>query len=367
MIVSRVFALLIIVAATLWIGSGVLGRTDDPAKSTATPQEPAERPPFQVAVFTVNAEDHARGLVLSGHTEADDRARAVARTRGSIVELDVRRGDWVEKGDALATLSDEAREAQVAQAEAMLQKRQADIDIKLKLIERGIVPANDKNQLQADLRAAEAALAAARAEHERGVVRAPIAGMVSNVPVTRGEALQPDDVVAEIIALDPMLAIVEVAERRLGNIAVGDRAKAHLVTGQIVEGIVRYVSPTGSPGTRTYRVEVELDNSDHTIADGVTAEVEFRLAPVAAVRVPRSALTFSAAGELSLRTVGDDDIVATVPVSIVEDDLELVWVSGPADGTTIIVQGHDFVADGQKVAPVPVEGTRAAPDLISRS
>ena len=49
------------------------------------------------------------------------------------------------------------------------------------------------------------------------------------------------------------------------------------------------------------------------IPDGVTAEVEFKLAPVEAVRMPRSALTFSAEGELSVRTVGADGIVATVP------------------------------------------------------
>ena len=55
-------------------------------------------------------------IVLSGRTEADNRATAVARTSGSIVELRVKRGSVVKKGDIVAVLSDEAREAMVTQA-----------------------------------------------------------------------------------------------------------------------------------------------------------------------------------------------------------------------------------------------------------
>jgi len=228
------------------------------------------------------------------------------------------------------------------------------------------VPANEKNMLEAELRSAEATLAMAKAEHERGLIRAPIAGVVSQAPMTTGQAVQAGSMVAEVIALDPMLAVAEVAERQLGEIKVGDETEVRLVTGQTAKGIVRYVSPTASSGTRTYRVEVEVDNDDLTIPDGVTAEIEFKLAPVASVRVPRSALTYSAAGELSVRTVGADGIVASLAIGIVEDARDEVWVSGPTDGTKIIVQGQDFVKDGQEVGAVDASGA-PAPAVTSQS
>jgi multidrug efflux system membrane fusion protein len=364
MMFSRILAVVIVVAATLWIGSGVFGRTEEPAEAQSAAREEAARPPFRVAVTSAHVEDHAGDLVLSGRTEADDRARAVARAQGTIVEMKVRRGDRVAEGDVIATLSDEAREAQVAQAEAQVAQRQTDLEAKMQLIKRGVVAANEKSQLEADLRAAEAALALAEAERERGIVRAPIAGVVSDVPVSAGQPLEAGGLVAEVIALDPMLAVAGVAERQLGDVRVGGTAKVRLVTGQNVTGTVRFISPTASSGTRTYRVEVELPNADHAIPDGVTAEVEFALAPVAAVRLPRSALTFSAAGELSVRIV-QDDMVASVPVRIVEDARDEVWVSGPADGARVIVQGQDFVKDGQRVEAV--EASSAAPALVSRS
>lgn len=367
MMFSRILAAVIVVAATLWIGSGVFGRTETPeAAAPGAAAQPAAQPLFQVAVIEAAVEEHSRKLSLAGRTEADNRASAVARTSGSIVDLKVRRGDRVAEGDTIATLSDEARAAQVAEAEAVVAQKQSDLEAKLQLIKRGVMAANEKNALEAELRSAEAALAMAKAERERGLILAPIAGVVSQAPMTTGQAVQAGSMVAEVIALDPMLAIAEVAERQLGEIKVGDEAVVYLVTGQEAKGTIRYVSPTASEGTRTYRVEVEVDNADHAISDGVTAEIDFVLAPVASVRVPRSALTYSAAGSLSIRVVGADGVVASVPVEIVEDARDEVWVAGPADGAKIIVQGQDFVKDGQKVGTVDAGGA-STPALTSQS
>ena len=67
---------------------------------------------------------HSRKLVLSGRTEADQKVAVVARTAGVLTELRVRRGRG-QKGEIIAVLSDEAREAQVAQAQALVASRSA--------------------------------------------------------------------------------------------------------------------------------------------------------------------------------------------------------------------------------------------------
>ena len=84
------------------------------------------------------------------------------------------------------------------------------------------------------------------------------------------------------------------------------------------------------------------------------------LAPVPAARVPRSALTFSSDGDLGVRTVERRDKVAFVPVAVVEDEQRLMWVGGVADGARVIVQGQDFVREGQKVEAVDGRADRAA-------
>jgi multidrug efflux system membrane fusion protein len=77
--------------------------------------------------------------------------------------------------------------------------------------------------------------------------------------------------------------------------------------------------------------------------------------------VPRSALTYSSAGLLGVRSVNDENIVGFVPVSVIEDEQSYMWVGGLAEGTRVIVQGQDFVREGQKVDAVPaVELTATA-------
>ena len=68
-------------------------------------------------MIDTNVVSHSRKLLLSGRTEADRKVVTFARTNGMLQELRVRRGSHVKKGDIIAILSDDAREAQVLQAQ----------------------------------------------------------------------------------------------------------------------------------------------------------------------------------------------------------------------------------------------------------
>lgn len=358
---SRITAIGLVAAATFWIVSGqFMPRENDQGRAAVRPGEAPAQQPFRVAVATANVEPHSRKLVLSGRTEADRKVMALARTNGVLTELKVRRGKSVQKGDVLAVLSDEAREAQVAQARALYVQRRTEFEAKQRLISTGALPKLDLVNLDAQFKAAEAALAAAEAERDRGIITAPWSGIVTDVPAEVGQALSAGKEIANIVALDPMLAVVEVSERKLGGLRVGSEAEVRLITGQTATGRVRFVSKSASPTTRTYRVEVEIVNPDGKVPDGITAEVAIPLAPVPATRVPRSALTFSSDGNLGVRTVDGNGTVAFLPVGLVEDAQDHMWVDGIPDGARVIVQGQDFVREGQRVEAVGAPGVAAA-------
>jgi multidrug efflux system membrane fusion protein len=359
---SRIAAIGLVAGAGLWIGSGYIIPRDSEQSKAAVEANAAPEKLFKVAVATAHVVPHSRKLVLSGRTEADRKVMVMARTGGVVTELMVRRGSKVKKGDIIAVLSDDARKAQVAQAEALLTQRKAELDAKRTLIERGMMPRLDLVNLESQYKAAQAAVAAARAELDRGVVRAPWDGIITDVPIDVGQAAFSftGQQIAKMVSLDPMLAVVEVSERQLAGVKVGEMAGIRLVTGETVRGKIRYVSKSASATTRTYRVEVEIANSDGAIPDGITAEVAIKLAPVPAERIPRSALTFSAGGDLGVRTVNSGETVAFVPVKPLEDEQGFMWVSGIADNASVIVQGQDFVREGQRVSPVEANAAMSA-------
>ncbi len=217
------------------------------------------------------------------------------------------------------------------------------------------MPKLDLVNLEAQLKAAEAALAAAEAERERGTVRAPWSGVVSDLSVEVGQAafsFQGRELL-QLISLDPMLAVVEVAERKLAGVKLGEEAEVRLITGETARGKVRFVSKTASQTTRTYRVEVELAESKRCHPGWHHGRsLAGRRRRSRRPGSPRSALTISSGGDIGVRTVNEEGVVAFVPVRIVEDEQTFMWVAGIPDGARVIVQGQDFVREGQKVEAV---------------
>ena len=353
---SRLTAVGLVAAAAAWIASGhFMPHESAESRAAMRTGESEAKKLFRVATVFTNEVPHRRKLTVAGRTEADKRVIVTARANGVLTELRVKRGMLVKKDDVIAVLSDEAREAQVKQAEAVVTQKRTELEAKRQLILNGTMPRLQLVELEAQLKAAEASLAAAEAERDRGVVRAPWSGVVHEVGVEVGQAAfsMVGRELATLVALDPMLAVVEVAERKLSGLKVGETADVRLVTGETARGKIRFVAKTASATTRTYRVEIELPNPDGAIPDGITAEVSMPQSPVPATRVPRSALTFSSGGEIGVRAVDADGIVGFLPVKVVEDEQSYMWVSGIADRSQVIVQGQDFVREGQKVEPVP--------------
>ena len=344
----------LVAGAALWIASGHFLPHETPESRAAIQPSAAPETLFRVAVLDSQLVQHHRKLLLSGRTEADKKVTLVARTGGILTELRVRRGSVVKKGEVLAVLSDEAREAQVLQAKALVEQRKIELDAKRRLIELNAIPRLELANLEAQHKAAMAALAMAQAERDRGLVIAPWSGVVTELTSEVGGAAFSfaGKEIGQIVALDPMLAVVEVSERKRHGIRIGQPAEVRLVSGQTAVGQIRYVSQSASQTTRTYRVEVEVQNSDGAIPDGITAEVAIPLEATPATRIPRSALTYSSTGQIGVRTVGAQGTVEFLAITIVEDDQAFMWVGGIADGARLIVQGQDFVREGQKVDAV---------------
>ena len=298
---SRITALGLVAAAGLWIASGhFLPHETAESHAAIRVGEGDAKKLFRVAVAQTSVVPHSRKLTISGRTEADKRVTVTARTGGVLTELKVKRGMWVKKADILAILSDDAREAQVAQAQAMVTQKRTELDAKRQLILSGTLPKLSSSTSEAQLKVGEAGLAAAEAERDRGVVRAPWPGVVHDVAVEVGQAAfsMAGREIATLVALDPMLAVVEVAERKLAGIKVGDMAEVRLVTGESASGRkIRFVAKTASQTTRhlSHRDRIAQRRRQDP---GRHHRGGFGAAGAGAGdAVPRSGLTFSSAGE----------------------------------------------------------------------
>lgn len=354
---SRVLSVLLVLGAAGWIASGVFAEQhpadEDMPEADAVAEEPVELVQ-KVAVASAIPEEHSREFTMSCVTEADHQSVAVARGAGVIIELKVNRGSKVKAGDVIARISDEGRESAVKQANAVLEQRKAELESTKSLIEKGNAPRIQLPALEAAVASAEASLANAKAEADRSMVRAPIDGVVQDVPVQVGQAIQIGTQVAEVIDPSPMLAVGSISERSRAHVREGQDAVVRFIDNLTVNAKVSYVGLSAEQATRTYPVEARMENADAAIPDGVTCEMTVAASPIEAVSVPRSALVFSDSGELGIRIADDESRAQFMPVTIIDDGRESVWVSGIGKTVQVIVVGQDFVKDGDEVEAISV-------------
>ena len=194
-------------------------------------------------------------------------------------------------------------------------------------------------------------MAAANKEIDRLKITAPFDGLLESDTAELGSLMQPGSLCATIIQLDPIKLVGFVPETDIDSVEVGSMAGARLASGREVVGTVTFVSRSADPTTRTFRVEVEAANADASIRDGQTAEIAIAADGTTAHLLPQSALTLNDDGALGVRLVAEGDVVEFVPVTLLRDTPEGVWVDGLADEVSIIVVGQEFVTDGVKVAP----------------
>jgi multidrug efflux system membrane fusion protein len=349
---SRIIAVGVVIAVVLWIGSGAFGQKEEVATAETAKPVAATIPVQKVGVTPAAPEKHQRIINLSCVTLADHKAAAVARGAGVITDLKISRGSKVNAGDILATVSDEGRIAAVNQAQALLDQRTAEYDANKRLIDRGDSPRNNLPGLEAAVAAARAGLASAKAESEKISVRSPIDGRVDRVPVQLGQAVQIGTEVAQVVDPDPMLAVAAVSEARRSALHVGQGAQVRFIDNTKYNATVNFVSVSADTATRTYRVEARMANADGAIPDGVTCEMTVTLESIEASAVPRSAIVFSDDGRLGVRIADSNSKAQFVPVQIVDDARDVIWLTGIDKATRVIVVGQDFVKDGDLVEAV---------------
>lgn len=358
---SRLIAIFLVVGTVLWIGSAYLfgdkaTNENDMAQSNDTAgKKVATQPHGSVRTITSTAMDHVDYLRVSGRTEAVISVEIRAETEASVVELGIAKGQSVKKGDLIAKLAVDGRMAQVQKARALVAQRELESKAANSLAEKDYRSKTGVAQTVAQLEEARADLKIAQTELNHTEIRAPFDGIVENLPADIGDLMSIGDPVATLIKADPMLVVAHVPEHSIRAIDLGQLAHVTLFDGSEYDGIVRYTARVADNSTRTFKVEVEIDNTDLSIPDGMTAEMEIPIGTKRAHHVLPSVLTLNDEGALGVRSVIDGNKVDFLPVELQGGNRDRIWIGGLPEQIELIVVGHDWVKEGAIVDVVHLQ------------
>lgn len=378
---------------------GMSQSTSPQAAAVAPVDAPApentDADPSAVSVVAMHsvAQTIDSAVILRGRTEAARQVTVSSETSGLVVSEPLRAGASVNEGDVLCRLDPGTREASLAEAQARLAEaegrvpeaqagvleasarlREAEINLNaarqlsqdgfasetrfvsaqaaMEAATAGVQRANSGvASAQAGIQSAQAAVASAEREIDKLTITAPFSGLLETDTAELGSLMQPGAPCATIIQLDQVKLVGFVPETDVAKVNVGAMAGARLTSGQQVQGRVTFLSRSADELTRTFRVEVTVENDDLAISDGQTAEILVASDGRTAHLIAQSTLTLDDDGVLGVRAIAEGNIVRFMPVTLLRDTAEGVWVTDLPEAVDIITVGQEFVIDGVHVAP----------------
>jgi multidrug efflux system membrane fusion protein len=301
-----------------------------------------------VVAFKSVAQNVDSGVVLRGRTEAARNVTVRAETSGLVVSEPLPKGSAIEAGQLLCRLDPGTKAAKLAEAKARLAEAAVNNRAASRLAESGFGSETQAIARAAALEGAQAGVELAEKEIERLNITAPFAGHLVSDVAELGSLLQPGSECAQIVKLDPIRLVGFVPETEIDRLSEGALAGARLSNGTTVQGQVTYLALSADPQTRTFRVEVEVPNPNLKIREGGTADIFVSVAGEKAHLLPQSAMTLNDNGELGVRSVRDGR-AAFVPVRIVRDTVDGVWLAGLPQEADVIIVGQEYVTEGRKV------------------
>ncbi|MDG2377249.1 MAG: efflux RND transporter periplasmic adaptor subunit [Woeseiaceae bacterium] len=342
----------IALAIAVWLMSGQLAEDEAVTFEPIGVVEPGELM-NNVRIRTQSAEEVTRTITINGKTAPARIVEINAETNGRVVATGVARGERLEEGNIIITLDERDRPARLTQARAMVKQRELEFAARDRLKDESYVSEAKLQEAAAQLEMARAELARAELDIEYMVIRAPFDGALQDRMVEIGDYLKSGDPVAFFVDDRKLIVSADVSEFDANQVRKGNSASARLATGELVEGTIRYVAPIADEATRTFRVELEVDNAAGKFRGGVTAEMMIPAETIYAHKISPSLLTLDDEGNLGIKTVNDEGKVEFFLADIAMYSNEGVWVAGLPHSASIITVGQGFVNAGAYVNSIP--------------
>lgn len=334
-------------------------RFDIKSAQDAAPPEPEDDTAdlISVQVMESQALPYTKTLEIQGqvepHYSVDLRAEVAARVQS----VPVTKGDSVSEGKLLLELDQEARKAQLAQAEADLHYKQQDLEANRRLVEAGGSTRSDVLRLASEVADARLAVEEARLGLSRTRPVAPFTGIVERLDVDPGDYLSIGDTWGRLVDIATLKVRAWVAQQDVAGLSLGQTVTVRLLDGSRLEGKLSFISFSADEETRSYQVEAIVENPDLRRIAGASASMTIETGQVQAHRLSAALLALDDHNQIGVRVLDAENRVRFRPVKLLSGEMERAWVAGLDERVRLITLGAGFAAEGQEVRPVPVENS----------
>jgi multidrug efflux system membrane fusion protein len=353
-----------------------------PPRAAAAAAPPV--PPIPVSVAEVTRQDFPIYLRGIGSVQAFNFVTVRSRVDGELQQIFFREGQRVAAGELLAQIDPRPFEAQLRQAEAardrdtaLLETARLDLARSSELVGRGYTPRqtydtqkNQVGQLEAAVRADEAAIEAVKLQLLYARITSPLGGRTGVRLVDAGNMIHTGDAagIVTIAQLQPISALFTLPQDALPEVAAAMGSGPLTVVAttqdgkrQLGSGTLELLDNAVDQATGTIRLKARFPNDDEALWPGQFVNIRLQLTTRRdAIVIAGPAVQRNQEGTYAW-VVKPDDTAEVRPIRVEAiAGSEALVAAGLRPGERVVVDGQSRLRPGAKVALRPEPGRRLA-------
>ncbi|AQX27536.1 MULTISPECIES: efflux RND transporter periplasmic adaptor subunit [unclassified Bartonella] len=304
----------------------------------------------KVIVDSVKIKKFDEKLNVIGNGRAIATVGLTPWSAGVVDKLFVSAGEKVQAGDLIAKL--DSKKEEIAAARAKVQRDNSALTLSRILKLRATNTATEVQELTARLELDNANLVLRDAELalDRRTIRTPISGIVGILPIDVGNAVAINTEIGRIENRERILIDIWVPERYASRISKGDEVAVTLATqsSETFVGHIYAIDNIVDVASRTFHVQVEIENEKDTLMSGMSFSVTFQFDSGLFPVVNPLAVQWDSNG--SFVWCVKENKVERIPVSIVKHKTDQVFVKAFLENDTqVVIQGVQVLYPGRNV------------------
>ena len=314
-------------------------------KAEAQPQAVVEAAPT-VAVVQVSKREVPQIATYTSTVQPYVKNNIVPQAGGRITKINVEIGDFVKEGQVLAEID----KAQLQQAQLSLKNQEVELARLKSLYEAGGLSKSDLDAIELQYNVTKTQVDNLL---ENTVLRSPINGVVTARNYDVGDMCSMSAPIFTVEQIVPVKLLVGISESDYSKVKKGDSVeiKADAVPDKTFYGKINRIYPTIDPATRTFTVEVVVQNNYRTLRPGMFVRATVNFGTNNNVVIPDVAVVKQqGSGERFVYVLNQDGTVTYQKVVLgVRMGAEYEVLEGLEDGATIVTGGQIRLKDGIKV------------------
>lgn len=308
-----------------------------------------------IAVSPAVARNFQHFVEATGRIDAENNVFVSPQMGGAITQLFVKEGDFVSKGQKIATIDNSVMRNTIQEIQTQLETAKTLYERQKALWDQKIGTEIQFIQAKTQVESLERRIATLKSQDALNIVVSPIAGYVDEVRLRAGEMASPGLGIVRVVNFANLKVVANIPDTYAGTISKGDIVKIKFPDLQKeVNATLSFVSQTVNQVSRTFLVEAKIQNFDKQLKPNLTAILNINdQSRASAIVIPQNYIQNTELGSVVFVAVteGNKKVARSREVKAgLSYNGEVEILSGLTAGDLIITDGYQDLVDGQPIS-----------------